>query len=90
MKAEGDASTLRRVKRDAVILVVGLAVAFASNPPLLLTPIGLALVPAGVLVFLGLRSPVLGFPRWAMWVWLVGALWVGFINIFGGWFVSQM
>lgn len=71
-------------------LLVGLVLAFAFNPSLLLTPIGWTLVAAGVLVFLARRSPAIGMPAWAIWVWFAGAAWVGFISFFGGWFVSQM
>lgn len=47
-------------------------------------------MPAGVLTLLGRLNPAIGVPSWAMYVWFAGALWVGFISVFGGWFVSQM
>jgi hypothetical protein len=76
------------MRRDAILLVVGLAVAFLPSPALLISPMGL-LVPAGLFTMLWRRYGA-GVPSWAMWVWFLGALWVGFIGIFGGWFVSQM
>lgn len=76
------------MRRDAILLAIGLAVAFLPVPPLLVSPVGL-LVPAGVLTLL-LRRHSHGVPNWAMGLWFLGALWVGFVTLFGGWFVSQM